>query len=137
MMKVKDLHHVSIVVKDVEASKHFYCDVLGMADVPRPPTFTFDGAWFRKAGVEVHLIQINEAVQPPGDGPNNPTETRDLTFARHFCFSVEDMDEAVNVLKENDIPIAMGPRARGDGAVQLYIYDPDGHMVELVYEPWA
>jgi catechol 2,3-dioxygenase-like lactoylglutathione lyase family enzyme len=137
MIKVKDLHHVSIVVEDVATSKHFYCDILGLVDVPRSPTFTFDGAWFRKSGVEVHLIQINEAVQPPGDGPNDPTEIRDLTFARHFCFSVEDMDEAVSTLNKNNIPIAMGPRQRGDGAIQLYIYDPDGHMVELVYEPWV
>ncbi len=39
-------------------------------------------------------------------------------------------------LEQYSIPIIAGPRARGDGATQTYIYDPDGHMVELVYEPW-
>jgi len=137
MLELKYLHHVSIVVKDIEKSKHFYCDVLGMEDVARPENFTFGGAWFRKGDCEVHLIHISEAVQEPGDAPNTPTETRDLTFARHFCFQINDVDEMLKTLNKFNIPIACGPRPRGDGATQTYIYDPDGHMVELVYEPWA
>jgi catechol 2,3-dioxygenase-like lactoylglutathione lyase family enzyme len=136
MIQIKDLHHISIVVKDVEISKQFYCDVLGMEEVARPENFTFDGAWFLIDGAEVHLIQANEAVQVPGDAPNNPTQTRDLTFARHFCFRVADLEEAVRVLNNHNIAIAHGPRPRGDGATQLYCYDPDGHLVELVYVPW-
>jgi hypothetical protein len=46
------------------------------------------------------------------------------------------MDATIKTVEENDIPIAAGPRPRGDGASQLYIYDPDGHMVELVHVPW-
>ena len=47
-----------------------------------------------------------------------------------------DMDEAIKILEEKNIPIAAGPRPRGDGASQLYIYDPDGHLIELAYIPW-
>jgi len=136
MIEIKQLHHVSIAVKDVERSKQFYCGVLGMKDVPRPAHYDFGGAWFRASTYEVHLIQEQDAVQAPGDPPINPTARRDLTFARHFCFRVADMEAAIKTLKENDIPIAAGPRPRGDGAAQLYIYDPDGHMVELVHVPW-
>ena len=136
MLELKALHHVSLVVNDVKKSKQFYCGVLGMEDVPRPQNFTFDGAWFRKNKFEIHLIGPQEAVQPPGDGPNHPTERRDLTFARHFCFAINDVDEMVRTLEKHNVPIACGPRPRGDGATQTYVYDPDGHMVELVYEPW-
>jgi catechol 2,3-dioxygenase-like lactoylglutathione lyase family enzyme len=136
MIEIKQLHHVSIAVKDVEKSKQFYCGVLGMNDVPRPEHYDFGGAWFRSDTYEVHLIQQNDSVQLPGDPPINPSARRDLTFARHFCFRVADMDEALKILEEKNIPIAAGPRPRGDGATQLYIYDPDGHFVELVYIPW-
>ena len=47
-----------------------------------------------------------------------------------------DLDEAIKSLAENNVPVAAGPRPRGDGATQLYIYDPDGHMIELAYIPW-
>ena len=136
MIEIRQLHHVSIAVKGVERSKQFYCGVLGMKDVPRPKHYDFGGAWFRAGTYEVHLIQEKDAVQAPGDPPISPTARRDLTFARHFCFRVADMDATIKTLEENDIPIAAGPRPRGDGASQLYIYDPDGHMVELVHVPW-
>jgi catechol 2,3-dioxygenase-like lactoylglutathione lyase family enzyme len=135
-VKIKQLHHTSIVVKDVEVSKQFYCGILGMEDVPRPEHYDFGGAWFRAGTYEVHLIQEDDSVQPTGDPPVNPNAKRDLTFARHFCFRVEDMDEAIKTLQHHNIPIAAGPRPRGDGASQLYIYDPDGHLIELAHIPW-
>ena len=131
MIQITDLNHVSIIVKDVEASKRFYCEILGMAEVPRPLNFDFEGAWFRKGGAEIHLVQANEAVQAPGDAPTKPTERRDLTFARHMSLGVDDINQAIRTLEENEIPVVKGPRPRGDGAVQLYCFDPDGHLIEL------
>ena len=58
------------------------------------------------------------------------------TYARHICFRVADMDEAMQALVNHDWPITAGPRPRGDGGTQLYIHDPDGHLIELVYLPW-
>ena len=131
MIQITDLNHVSIIVKDVQTSRRFYCDILGMEEVPRPSNFDFEGAWFRKEGAEIHLVQANEAVQSPGDAPTNPTERRDLTLARHMSFGVADIDDTIQTLGENGIPIVKGPRPRGDGAVQLYCHDPDGHLIEL------
>jgi hypothetical protein len=28
-----------------------------------------------------------------------------------------------------------GPRPRGDGPIQLYVYDPDGHLIEFTTRP--
>lgn len=131
VIEITDLNHVSIIVKDVETSKRFYCDILGMEEAPRPPNFDFEGAWFRKGGAEIHLVQANEAVQPAGDAPANPTQQRDLTFARHMSFGVNDINKAIRTLEENQVPIVKGPRPRGDVAVKLYCHDPDGHLIEL------
>lgn len=136
MLEITQLHHVSIVVKDVAKAKQFYRDVLGMKEVPWVDHYDFVGGWLRAGAYEVHLIQANDSVQPPGDAPHHPNPSRDLTFARHFCFRVSDIDEAVKTLAAHNVPIAAGPRPRGDGATQLYIHDPDGHMIELVYIPW-
>ena len=131
MIHITDLNHVSIVVKDLQASRHFYGDVLGMDEVPRPATFNFKGAWFRKGGAEIHLIHIDDASQPPGDAAAQPTEHADIARARHHAFAVADIDEVIRVLREHDIPIVIGPRPRGDGAIQTFCFDPDGHLVEL------
>ncbi len=137
MITMGRLHHVSIVVNDLEASRHFYADVLGMEQAHRPTNFEFKGQWFRiDGGYEVHTIHRSEAIAGGGDGENTPRPDRDITFARHFCFSVSSVEDMLETLAKHGIPIVEGPRARGDGATQTYIYDPDGHMVELVFEPW-
>src|SRR2546430_16806285 len=55
-VEIRRLDHAALLVKDVERSRHFYGQVLGMEEVPRPSNFTFPGAWFRKERAEIHLI---------------------------------------------------------------------------------
>ncbi|HJX30081.1 MAG TPA: VOC family protein [Thermoanaerobaculia bacterium] len=45
-MDVRVLHHVSLPVGDLERSRRFYREVLGLEEIARPP-FPFPGAWFR------------------------------------------------------------------------------------------
>ncbi len=137
MIKMGKLHHVSVVVNDLEASRRFYVDVLGMEQVHRPKPFDFKGQWFRiNQSYEVHTIHTSDATASSGDPQNTPKPGRDLTFSRHICFSVSNVKEVLQTLQQNDVEIAEGPRDRGDGATQIYLYDPDGHLIELVYEPW-
>jgi catechol 2,3-dioxygenase-like lactoylglutathione lyase family enzyme len=130
-IRITDLSHVSLIVKDLERSGWFYGEVLGMEEVPRPASFNFDGAWYRRGSAEIHLIQRNEAKQDPGDLPSYPETEVGRSRARHIGFAVEDLDEAVRVLNAYGVEIVLGPRPRGDGVTQMYCYDPDGHMVEL------
>ena len=136
MIEIKRLHHVSIAVADVERAIQFYRDVLGMKQVPWVDHYDFGGGWLRSGIYEIHLIHEPDSVHAPGDPPHNPAATRDVTFARHFCFQIADFDETIRTLEEHNIPIVGGPRPRGDGASQLYIYDPDGHLIELTHIPW-
>ena len=52
MMKIRSLDHAAVLVKDVERSRYFYGQVLGMDEVPRPSNFDFPGAWFRQGHAE-------------------------------------------------------------------------------------
>lgn len=136
MIEVKQLNHCSLMVEDVERAKRFYCGVLGMEEVPHPEHYDFGIAWCRKEAAEVHLVRAADSVQHPGDPPLHPNPPRDDTFARHMCLRVANLDEAVKTLAEHDWPIVAGPRPRGDGGSQLYIRDPDGHLIELAEMPW-
>jgi catechol-2,3-dioxygenase len=43
-VEIRRLDHAALLVKDVERSRRFYGQVLGMEEVPRPSNFTFPGA---------------------------------------------------------------------------------------------
>ena len=134
-MHITDTNHVTFIVADLRATRHFYCDVLGMTEAPRPATFNFGGAWYRAGPAEIHVIQREDASQPPGDIPPAPTEQADLGRARHVGFTIENVDGCLRTLAQHNVPVVLGPRPRGDGAIQLYCYDPDGHLVELCTRP--
>ena len=136
MIELKQIHHNSLIVNDIERARRFYCGVLGMEAASYPPHYDFGIAWCRKGEAEVHLVLAEDSVQQPGDKPLHPNPPRDVTYARHICFRVADMDEAMQALVDHDWPITAGPRPRGDGGTQLYVHDPDGHLIELVYLPW-
>ncbi len=127
------IHHISLIVRDLDACRHFYVEVLGLQEVARPASFKFAGAWFRAGAAELHVIHSDDAAQAPGDAPVRTAPDRDATYARHFCFQITEVDLLLATLRAHNIPIVVGPRPRGDGAVQTYISDPDGHLVELVY----
>lgn len=135
MIQITDLNHVSLIVADVEASKRFYCDVLGMEETPRPATFHFAGAWVRRGGAELHLIQRSDAAQAAGDPPRRPRPDADVSRARHIGFAVADIEAALATLKAHGVEVVLGPRPRGDGVIQVYCCDPDGHLIELHSPP--
>ena len=114
-MLVRDLHHVSINVADVERAAAFYVDVLGMDRLPRPD-FGFAGAWLGFGGDrQVHLI---EAAVPEDRG-------------QHFAFQVDDIDAVVATLRASGTEVR-GPMPVGSTpARQAFFHDPDGNRLEL------
>ncbi len=135
MIEISDLSHVTLIVSDVEASKRFYGGVLGMEQAPTPPGFPPEITWFRRGSAELHLIHRSIAAQDPGD--SEADEGKPVTRARHLGLAVADIEGAIGALREHGIRIEAGPKDRGDGAIQIYCYDPDGHLVELHTPPRA
>ena len=58
------------------------------------------------------------------------------TFDRHYHFAlrVDDLQAWQQYLQPLDV-IFRGPVKRPDGALQLFIADPDGHAIELFTGP--
>ncbi len=131
-MEIRRLDHVALLVKDVERSRRFYVQLLGMEEHPRPSTFDFPGAWLRKGSAEIHLIGEDEPgrvaqVQPGGYS----SDELSIGHVTHFAFEVTDLEETRQYLLAHEIAIVGGPRPRGDGVIQMYICDPDGYIVEF------
>lgn len=131
-MKIKRLQHCGLVVQDLEKSCWFYGTVVGLQEVPRPPNFTFRGAWFRcPSGDEFHLIVAGDTTAPAGFQEPGPGKHSGL--ATHIAFEVEDLPAVKARLEEHGLEILGGPLMRGDGVEQLYLHDPDGYMIEFFH----
>ena len=126
-LKVQRIDHVTLVVKDLEVSRKFYVDVLGMEEVKRPG-FTFPGLWFQSGTTQIHLI-----LEHDESGPAQVfvPEHCSISRTRHFAFEVADANAAAATLRSLGFEIAAGPKSRPDGPTQMYLFDPDRNLVEL------
>jgi catechol 2,3-dioxygenase-like lactoylglutathione lyase family enzyme len=117
-MHIAQLNHVALHVADLDRSVAFYRDVLRLEPMPRP-AFTFPGAWFR-LGADQELHLIGERTR----------EVISHNRGNHFALLVDDLDAWERHLAACQIAY-LPRRTRPDGALQIYVIDPDGHYVEL------
>jgi glyoxylase I family protein len=123
------IQHVGLVVADLERSRRFYAEALGLEEVARPSNFTFDGAWFRFGGTEIHLLAEAHTTGGAGQPDAGPGAAKGMTH--HLAFEVDDVGAACERLAQNGVALEGGPMPRGDGFVQVFFRDPDGYVLEL------
>jgi catechol 2,3-dioxygenase-like lactoylglutathione lyase family enzyme len=132
-MNIGKLDHVSFLVKDVERSRRFYGQVLGLRELARPSNADHLGAWLTNDthSFEVHLI--GEAEEGRLAQTHTPYRRDEMAsgYGSHPAFEVENLEAVMQHLRILNVEIVGGPRPRGDGVQQLFICDPDGHMIEL------
>jgi lactoylglutathione lyase len=117
-MKATGFTHTSVHANDLDESVRFYQELFGMEEIPAPD-FPFPVRWLRLGDLQLHLFQ-SEDPAPRG---------------HHFGVDVDDFEAAYEKVGE------MGVREKEgyfsylyeipDGAVQMYLRDPSGNMVEV------
>jgi catechol 2,3-dioxygenase-like lactoylglutathione lyase family enzyme len=129
LVKITEMDHIVLRVKDVEVSLRFYTELLGLKP-ERVEQWKAGEVRFPSARLNDDTIIDFFATdqQPIGkDGVRNQD---------HFCMVIEptDMDDLKSRFEDLGIEIQAGPGKRwgshGDG-ISLYIYDPDDNVVEL------
>jgi catechol 2,3-dioxygenase-like lactoylglutathione lyase family enzyme len=123
------LQHCGLVVSDLERSRRFYGEALGLEELSRPSNFAFAGAWFALADTELHLLAEADTTSRAGMPPPGPAIAGGL--ATHLALEVEDLPAWQARLGAHGVEPAAGPMPRGDGVDQLFVLDPDGYVVEL------
>ena len=134
------LNHVSIRTTDIEATPHFYVDVLGLQVGPRPD-FPFPGHWLYQGPLAAYA---NAAVHVIGIDPHDPAGLQQYLGERgaaslqgsgavdHVAFFATDLP----VMMARLLHLGIEPRQRsvpGVGLHQLFLDDPSGIVVELNY----
>jgi len=120
---LKGLHHVALMVEDVEACEHFYCQLLGMQVEWRPDP---DNVYLT-SGKDNLAIHRSAAII-------------DETAQRldHIGFIMQDaqtVDNWYDFLRQHNVEIVKAPKTHRDGARSFYCKDPAGTTVQLIFHP--
>jgi catechol 2,3-dioxygenase-like lactoylglutathione lyase family enzyme len=109
------LDHCSVLITDVERSRRFYRDLLGLKEIHKPRTFNFVVVWFELGDQQLHLLLKDRA---------------DSISPRHFALRVRDARAARAYFQEHGV--AMQETTPIPGAERFFIADPDGNRIEII-----
>ena len=130
-MKVLKIDHLGIAVNSVEEGKKFWSDVLGLefegAETVEEQKVTT--AFFPVGQSEVELL---ESTSP--DGPVAKYIEKKGQGIQHIAFRVENIDEALEELKEKGIRLIDEKPRKGAGGARIAFLHPKatgGVLVEL------
>ena len=119
------MRHIALKVRDVKRSKAFYQEVLGMDVVWEPDPQNV----YLSSGTD--NIALHEA-------PFDTTNAARSEQLDHFGFLVESI-ERVRALetefRNHGIKIVTPFKIHRDGSASFYITDPDGIVIQMLYEP--
>ena len=120
-MPLEAMEHFNIRATDLEATKDFYCNVLGMT-VGERPAFKFPGYWIYLGDTAcVHLIVADhsDAKKVGGSGAID-----------HVAFAGTDIRAFVANAKTRNVAMTHN-KVSDFGIHQIFVHDPDGIKVEL------
>ena len=117
-MKATGFTHTSVHAHDLDESVRFYKDLFGMEEIPAPD-FPFPVRWLRLGDLQLHLFQ-SEDLAPRGHHFGVDVDDFEATYVKVGEMAVREKEGYFSYLYE--IP---------DGAVQMYLRDPAGNMVEV------
>jgi catechol 2,3-dioxygenase len=123
-LTIRELGHVSLFVRDLDATRQFYRDVLGLAETG---TGKSGRLVFFSAGVHHHDLSC-ELARAEGPGP----QPKGVPGLYHVAFdvgtSLDDLAAARRWVEAHGLT-PFGEYERG-----FCVRDPDGHEVELYVE---
>lgn len=129
------LHHVSIIVRDLDRALGFYRDILGLAPLRRPD-FPVRGAWLACGDRQLHLVVHDGETFRRSDTVDNNDG--------HFAMTTDDFEGVVALLADHgfseyapdgDPRRLLVKRTGPAGFAQLYVLDPDRNIVEINTAP--
>jgi len=114
------LHHVSLLVADLQRACDFYINVLGLEEDESRPAMAFPGVWLKIGPQQIHLQCLDKTAS--GTGAEHPG--RDA----HFALAVVDLSKIELILEQKEISFNLSKSGRR----ALFCRDPDGNGIEFI-----
>jgi glyoxylase I family protein len=132
---LRRVHHIALNVKDMQASRRFYGEILGLHELTGqaiPETLRLLVAQGKVANFVTPDGTVLDLFWEPELTPPDPNPQQQFTRANHLAFDIDphQFEQAVTVLRHRKISIDHGPVTRPTGR-GIYFYDPDGFLLEI------
>jgi catechol 2,3-dioxygenase-like lactoylglutathione lyase family enzyme len=121
-MPITEMNHFTVLARDLDETRSFYVDLLGLVEGPRPP-LGFPGAWLYVGGRPVLHVVGNRQL------PADPKGVLD-----HMAFSAKGLADVTGRLDAAKVPYDLR-RQPESNVWQLFFFDPNGARVELDFDP--
>lgn len=136
-MPLQRMEHYLVLSDDIEATRSFYCDLLGFSEGFRP-AMDFPGYWLYLGEVPcIHIAdwtaytkygqEAQMSVSPRAEG-TGPVD--------HIAFSGTGYDDMTAMLDARGVDYETNYVA-DVGLSQVFLYDPSGVKIELNFMPDA
>jgi catechol 2,3-dioxygenase-like lactoylglutathione lyase family enzyme len=129
-MSVTGIEHMLVLTDDVERTRDFYSDVLGLAAGDRP-ALEFGGYWLYAGPTPVVHIADRRAYASHAAGLGMTVPERDpgVGPVDHIAFTATDYDAVIERLDRNGVASV---KLSGPGRPrQVFIEDPNGVRIEI------
>jgi catechol 2,3-dioxygenase-like lactoylglutathione lyase family enzyme len=120
-MAITGMNHFTVLTADLSRTLRFYVELLGLRLGPRPP-LPFAGAWLY-AG-EQAVLHVIAGSAPPVDARG---------ALDHMAFSATDLASVAARLEREGVTYEL-KRQHGSRMLQLFVVDPSGARVELLFD---
>jgi len=122
---LRGMRHIALKVRDLARAKRFYQDVLGMKSVWEPDAKNV----YLSSGCD------NLALHEVTDSFARSADERQLD---HLGFLVESIDRVRQLEQEfvrQGVTLVHPFKIHRDGSASFYCADPDGIVIQMLYEP--
>jgi catechol 2,3-dioxygenase-like lactoylglutathione lyase family enzyme len=122
---LKGMRHVAIKVKDVARSKNFYQEILGMDVVWEPDA---ENVYLSSGcdNIAIHRVPANFA---------NDAQEKQLDHLGFVVESIERVKELEQEFTAKGARMVHPFKIHRDGSASFYFADPDGIVIQMLYEP--
>jgi catechol 2,3-dioxygenase-like lactoylglutathione lyase family enzyme len=130
-MPITQMQHYMVLSKDLEKTRAFYCDVLGLRTGPRPP-FKFEGMWIYVGDVAAIHVAGRASYDDTSRTALNPADPikHGSGSVDHIAFAATNYEELTASFERHGVKYR-GTTVPDSNLRQLFVFDPDGIQIEI------
>ena len=122
---LKGMRHIALKVRDIARSKRFYQDIFGMIVVWEPDP---QNAYLSSGSDNIAIHEVS-------DNFFQTAEERQLDHLGFVVESIERVKELEDEFRSQGVTIVHPFKVHRDGSASFYCVDPDGIVIQMLYEP--
>jgi catechol 2,3-dioxygenase-like lactoylglutathione lyase family enzyme len=126
MQLAKDSLDLGILVSDIEASLHFYRELLGLKFIEKIPVWF--GTMYRLRFGNSDFKLVDPTVRPP----KGPVGLEGQLGFRYVTFVIKNLSNLCRELQSKGIEFEVPEKEIRPGSRIAMVRDPDGNIVEFV-----